>query len=227
MGSTHLAQAALAALLAACSSASDKGPCKASPPSVTRATSSGVAQSMVGAQDLTRCDPSVLGTCSGFGTHIHFVDPLESDPTVLGGELKMLSNIGVSFVRTEILDWSMTEQTRGVYDFSAPDGMIATLLAAGIRPVLLPASANPLYGTGPPITDEVRNAMARWAVAAVQHYQDKSILWQFWNEPNNPCCWAGAEPNPDDYAAMVRTVGEALRQSVSDDVLIGPDLSLM
>ena len=66
--------------------------------------------------------------------------------------------------------WSDIEKTKGVYDFSAYDSLLAGLTARHIKPLFILDYGNDLYETGPPRSPEARAAFARFAAAAVRHY---------------------------------------------------------
>ncbi len=149
------------------------------------------------------------GTLDGMGVNIHFTDPQP-------GELEMMKSAGFRWVRTD-LTWVATERKRGVYDFSKHDRLIAALGKAGLRAYFILDYGNPLYaepGDKHPFTSragtpEFRAAFAKWAVAAVSHFQGKGIVWELWNEPNNPNFWKPA-PNVADYIALVKATASAL-----------------
>ena len=111
------------------------------------------------------------------GVNIHFTDARP-------GEMEMLAGAGLGWVRADFI-WGRMERERGQYDFSAYDRLMASLEKHKIRVLMILAGRNPLYDQGQfPYTDEGREALARWAVAAVQHFRGRNILWEMWNEPN-------------------------------------------
>ena len=127
--------------------------------------------------------------------------------------------------------WSVIEPQPGRYDFSLYDGYVAAAASANLSvlPILFdpPAfrSARPAsgarHGTYPPAnyTD-----FAVFAAALVRRYGPAGEFWrqhpelpqlpirswQVWNEPNIPAYWPSG-PNPAQYAAMLRTVGQGIR----------------
>jgi hypothetical protein len=157
------------------------------------------------------------------GVNIHFK---EAKP----GEMEMLAAGGFHWVRIDMLwnqSWSSTERVKGVYNFSAYDHLMADLQQHGIRAICILAYANPLYDGGlSPHTDTGRQAYAAWAVAAAKHFSGRGILWEIWNEPNGRLFWKPA-PNAEDYAKLVLAVGKAFRESVPNEMLVGPALSKM
>ncbi|MGH9928049.1 MAG: beta-1,4-xylanase [Pyrinomonadaceae bacterium] len=153
----------------------------------------------------------------GFGVNIHFTDPQP-------GEIKMLSEAGLRWVRMDI-KWDSTETQPGRYDFSAYDRLTAALKPFNIRTLFILDYGNPLYDNGaPPRTEATRQAFARWAVAAAKHFAGRGALWEVYNEPNHSTFWP-PQPNAQEYVALALAVGRAFRGSVPDEKLIGPATS--
>jgi hypothetical protein len=165
--------------------------------------------------------PSPPTVADSLGVNIHFTTPKP-------GEMEMLAAGGFHWVRMDMLwnqSWSATERAKGVYDFSACDGLLAALKPHGIRTIFILAYGNPLYDKGlSPHTDEGRQAYARWAAAAAKHFAGRAILWETWNEPNGRLFWKPT-PNAEDYAQLAVAVGKAFQQSVPDEALVGPALA--
>jgi len=84
---------------------------------------------------------------------------------------------------------------------------------------------NELYGASgkPPYDDDGRAAFARWAVAAVDHFKNRGVLWELWNEPNGDWFWP--KHNADDYAKLALTVDKAIRDRFPHERLTGPATS--
>jgi polysaccharide biosynthesis protein PslG len=150
------------------------------------------------------------------GIHIHFTDPLP-------GELDMFDQLGFRWVRRG-LNWNATEPAPGRYDFSEYDKLMAALQARHIRPILFFSYRNSHYDNGlPPRSDAGRQAFARWAVAAVERYRNRGVLWEMYNEPNNPIFW-NPKVNAEDYIKLALEVGKAIRKADSKEAesYIGP-----
>ncbi len=151
------------------------------------------------------------------GVNIHFTTPRP-------GEMEMLAAVGMRWVRMD-LTWSETEKARGVYDFSAYDGLLAALDRCGLRAMLILDYGNPLYGGGlAPARDEARDAFARWAAAAAKHFAGRGVLWEIYNEPNIDQFW---KPRADvkAYARLAASAAGAIRAAAPGEVVIGPATS--
>lgn len=148
------------------------------------------------------------------GVNIHFTDARP-------GEMKMLAESGVRWVRMDLI-WADTERTKGRYDFSAYDRLMATLAPYHLRAMLILDYSNPLYDENrSPYTDEGRQAFAAWAAAAVQHFEGRGVLWEMYNEPNWIAFWR-PKPNVDDYIKLALAVGEAITETAPGETYIGP-----
>ena len=151
------------------------------------------------------------------GVNIHFTDPQP-------GEMDMLAGAGFGWVRMD-LAWGATEREKGVYDFRHYDTLLSNVEAKHMRALLILDYGSDIYGPGgkPPFDDEGRAAFARWAVAAVDHFKNRRVLWELWNEPNGDWFW----PKHDavDYAKLDITVDKAIRARFPRERLIGPATS--
>jgi len=111
------------------------------------------------------------GTIDGLGVNIHFTDPRP-------GEMEMLAAGGFRWVRMD-LTWARTEREKGRYDFSAYDRLLNALRPHRIRAILILDYSNSLYEQDRSVTtEEGRQAYARWAAAAAEHFRGQGILWE-------------------------------------------------
>ncbi len=157
--------------------------------------------------------PPVVPQC--LGVNIHFTGQPQQD-------LDGLESVGVGWVRMDFA-WADIEKTKGIYDFSAYDSLLAGLTARHIRPLFILDYGNTLYAPGPPTTPETRGAFARFAAAAATHYRGKPILWELWNEPNGNF-WP---PKPDarQYVALALAAAHAIHAADPDATVIAPGTS--
>jgi hypothetical protein len=153
------------------------------------------------------------------GVNIHFTDP---EP----GAMDELEASGLGWVRMD-LSWGATEQHKGVYDFSHYDTLLSNLDRRKMRALLILDYGNDVYGAAgkPPYDDDGRAAFARWAVAAVDHFKRRGVLWELWNEPNGDWFWP--RHNADDYAKLALVVDGAIRGRFPHEMLIGPATSII
>lgn len=139
----------------------------------------------------------------GYGINIH-------EDHFPPAEYTLFHRAGFGLIRTDF-HWQDIERTAGVYDFHAYDAQIKQLDALGVRPLWVVSYGNTLYDNGlPPRTDAGLAAFARFAGAAAAHFRDRGVLWEIWNEPNEPNFWK-PQPNADQYAALVKAAVPAIR----------------
>jgi hypothetical protein len=146
------------------------------------------------------------------------------------GVLGAIAHTGVRTLRQKF-DWAEIERSPGRYDFSLYDGYVADATRGGFRilPILFNAppfrSSTPRtgarHGTYPPRSNA---EFAEFAGALVRRYGPGGLFWklhpslpraplrswQVWNEPNTAPYWP-AGPSPEQYAAMLRSVGAAIK----------------
>jgi hypothetical protein len=131
---------------------------------------------------------------------------------------------GLKFIRKDFF-WSDIERSKGNYDFSEYDKMLAALEARGIRALFILAYRNELYPK-PEDSDEGRAAYAKWAAASAAHYKGRNVLWELWNEPNNEGFWQGpggknSAAFAEQYLTLVKKTVPAMRAADPNCSIIG------
>ncbi len=118
---------------------------------------------------------------SRLGVNIHFT----SDDKALD----IIAAAGFSRVRMD-LGWGGVEQTKGVYDFSAFDGLVTALASRGMTLHLILDYFNPLYpssadaGYADGGYEATVPAFAAVSKAAAAHFAGKGVTYEVWNEEN-------------------------------------------
>ena len=146
--------------------------------------------------------------------------------------LDLLQSSRAEVARTSI-PWKGVEASRGSFNWYGSDVLYDRLRARGIRPLWVLIGA-PCWAQADPGAcqggaDRIHPApdhyddLARFAVAVAHRYPD-SIGIEVWNEPNYPKYWGGP-PQPADYAAMLKTVAEALHSQAPGMTVISGGLS--
>lgn len=137
-------------------------------------------------------------------------------------EVAMMREAGITMLRTD-LQFSRVARTKGSYDFSACDALLAKLDGTGIS--LLPIlsgydweiqscrpDAVPLYKH----PGEWRNFVR----AAAEHYKGRIRVWEIWNEPDGGF-WK-PQPNAEQYAQLLKIAHEELKKAdPANQVMVG------
>ncbi len=161
---------------------------------------------------------------AGLGVNLHLTSAILA-------QIAQLAGMGFRFARLDLF-WDQVERRRGHYDFSTYEPVIDALLAHDVRPLCLLGYGNPLYEftSAPPSTvpglhtDVARQAFARFAAAAVAHFRGRGIVWELWNEPDNPHFWEPAA-SPDEYMVLAKLSVPAMRRSDPGATIVLPALT--
>jgi hypothetical protein len=152
---------------------------------------------------------------AGFGINTHVTDPTP-------GELDELAGAGLRWNRID-LGWSSTEVVKGVYDFSAYDGLLASLNVRGVHALFILGETNHFYDNGlAPFTSQGRAGFVQWAAAAVQHFRGNGIIWELYNEPNLVGGGWTPQPNVANYVLLAAAVGTMFSSTGSTEAFVGP-----
>jgi len=153
----------------------------------------------------------------GLGVNIHFTGAPARD-------LDLLQAGGFRFIRMDF-PWAGVEKEKGKYDFAPYDALTAGLEQRGMRALYILDYGNPLYEAGNSVQTEAgRQAFARFAAAAAEHFRGRGIVWELWNEPNIKPFWT-PEPDVNQYMALAKVVFPAIRAADPQAICIGPGTS--
>jgi hypothetical protein len=146
--------------------------------------------------------PARSGLASRLAVNIHF--------TRDDAGLDAAKGMGFSRVRMDF-GWSAVETTKGVYNFSDLDALVASLAARGMTLLLILDYGNRLY---PPAGDAgfvstTVPAFAACAKATAARFAGKHVTFEIWNEANLEHFWMSA-PSPSDYAALAKATIAAM-----------------
>ncbi len=156
-------------------------------------------------------------------------DVFAGDANYRTTNLSAQAAIGVGLIR-QTFDWRTIETSPGRYDLRYHDDYVAKLASHGIRvlPILFnaPSFRSGTTRTRPTYPPRKNSSMATFAQVLVRRYGPSGSLWrerpgvpkvpitawQIWNEPNLPVYWRG-RPSARGYAAMLKTVGRAIKRA--------------
>ncbi|MGD8607040.1 MAG: hypothetical protein PVH21_07085 [Myxococcales bacterium] len=159
-------------------------------------------------------EPDTVAQTVGVNTHYGARGSVDREA------LAMLADAGVRFIRND-LDWASVETEPGVYDFAGTgfDELVDAAEELGLHILFILDYGNPLYGEPQAVVDEEgRQAFAAFAAAAAKRYGGRGHTWEIWNEPNLEQFWSSSTggPDPDLYAALVRSTVPAVRAQDPD-----------
>lgn len=150
------------------------------------------------------------------GVNIHFVEPQEKD-------LDMIQQAGFNMIRMDF-GWEHVERQKGEYDYSGYQRLTEALRKRGIVPIYILDYSNKLYENElSVVTEEGRQAFARFAAGAVKAIGSKSVIWEIWNEPNISQFWT--KPNPGQYVLLVEAAVKAMRGVNPKCTIVAPATS--
>ena len=179
--------------------------------------SHGVSYGTAGLGEIRDADAPAIGA----NTFLH----REPDLAKVRQELAVLRAAGVGLIRQEF-NWAEFEPLDpeehpelGEDAWTKYDGIVEAAQDAGIE-VLARLDRAPSWAT--PGFDPRENPwmqappadnaeFARFAGELAARYRGKVRYYQVWNEPNLFGEWGGRPPNPAEYLAMLRAVGQAIR----------------
>jgi hypothetical protein len=151
----------------------------------------------------------------GVSTHTR----IGSDPAALSErafEWARLQELGVHRIRTDFT-WATIEPTRGNFDFSAYDPLVAEAKSHGVG-VLAILDYGVLWATSAPGADEYFPPdhpadFATYAAAVAQHFQGAVDEYEVWNEQNSGLSfWHGGsfDGDPVKYGALLAATTTSL-----------------
>ncbi len=136
--------------------------------------------------------------------------------------------LGVKFARVQT-GWARTETEPGIYDFVWLDKIVDRLLSEGIKPWLSISYGNPLYikcegkdgvGNHPMHSKTAQTAWCRYVAALVQHFNQRTDLYEIWNEGDSNAFWKPGA-NPGEHVELMRITSGVVRQYAPDATVIG------
>lgn len=169
----------------------------------------------------------------GFGVQIK--------ETIRPEDFARIRQAGFGFVRLALY-WDVVEKTKGRFDWSDYDPLIAALRAQGLHAVMTVTSGHAAYDgsvrapqpnkdraktrTRAPARAESVEAFTRFAAAAAKRYGGSDIVWEIWNEPDSRRFWA-PRPDVNRYAALMQRSCAAIRAIDPQAIVMGPALAFV
>ena len=181
---------------------------------------------------------SLLTICAVLMSSVCFVYADEENgtiPSVVGVQLKnddmtkailgKAKDTGLGFVRKGIY-WSTIEPVKGVYDWSKTDQWVKDIENSGFTILMTVVWNNRLYEDiydRAIVTDEGREAFAKFASDLVSHYKDNNIIFEIWNEPNLRGFWHENDTNKSNTVEMGKEYADLIKVAVPAMKKANPD----
>jgi hypothetical protein len=158
---------------------------------------------------------SALRDVVGVSTHTRLGSD-EASVNERAFEWAKLQELGVHRIRTDFT-WATIEPTRGTFDFSAYDPLVAEAKSHGVD-LLAILDYGVLWATSAPGADEYFPPdhpadFATYATAIAQHFQGAVDEYEVWNEQNNGVSfWHGGsfDGDPVKYSALLAATTTSL-----------------
>ena len=144
------------------------------------------------------------------------------------GKLDVLAGSGANVARTGLY-WDAVQPTSvNTHNWATFDGMYASMLARGIRPLFI-LSAAPCWAQsgscrqGAHPSPEYYDELGSFAARAAQRYPQAAGI-EVWNEPNYEIYWGG-QPDPESYGEMLKAVVPAIKAANPSMTVVTAGLS--
>jgi hypothetical protein len=162
------------------------------------------------AEKATEPDPS-----SPFGMGLYLYRYGNWSPSLREMErvARMGSEAGVKWTREEFA-WGRIEPTRGTFDWTFYDKVVATAKRNGIT---IYGELGYWSGWAKPYTPEGIADYCRFVAAVVRHYRNDIRCWEIWNEPNI-FFWQGPR---EMYAELLKRAYAAVKQGNPNAQVLG------
>jgi len=160
------------------------------------------------------------------GVHTRLTDEVEE--WKVKRTLELVREMGASWI-VEYFPWAYSEPQKGVYDWGHADMVIAHASRQGLRVIarigLTPQWARPEGSTPTYLSPRRYGDLADFVHAFALRYRRQVDRIIIWNEPNLGLEWGYRDPDPAEYAAMLRAVYARAKEANPDVVILGGALS--
>jgi hypothetical protein len=143
-------------------------------------------------------------------------------------QLQQMKSMGMTTVRVDA-NWAGGEPTQGKFDWSALDGLMASVHQAGMTADLIidgcPPWAAADGASGQFAQPASPSQFGAWAAAVAARYGSKGAYYfEIWNEPNNSQFWSPS-PDPGAYTADLKAAYAAIKAADPSSVVISAGLA--
>lgn len=162
-----------------------------------------------------RSTDSIFGLCGGAVFHLP-----EATAAQVGSErLAKFPLLGCSWGRNDLW-WGVIEPKQGQWDWTRADLTVKLFQDNKVQLLGILCYSSAWSGDKAPATPEEVERFANYVKATVSRYKDSIKHWEVWNEPNLVEFWT-PEPNPTDYATLLKAAYEAAKSADPSAFILG------
>ncbi|MEP7285765.1 MAG: O-antigen ligase family protein [Chloroflexota bacterium] len=158
------------------------------------------------------------------------VDLLQYDTDRLNHELDNIAAAGFVWVR-QTFAWPDIEPVQGQFSFDKYDVMVNAVAVHPTLRLVAVLDNSPIWARRTDASDRLpappasMAAFGTFAAKLAARYADKIDTYQIWDEPNLNTQWGGLDPQPADYAAMLKAAYTAIHGNDSTATVIAAALA--
>jgi len=204
-----------------------------------------MAQEPTAPSTLPTSAPAALATQPAVSPLAKFTTPLppqwpvdQTIPNPFGVQLKeqnlstatveRVHQLGLKWVRRGFL-WNNVEKTKGVYDFTRYEQLVADCRDRGISVIATLGLGNGTYGKVHVKDEPAHTAYVNYCVAAVKKFKGQPVIFEIWNEPNVKF-WGNYDKSNGpvyaaDYTKLVKDSVAAMKAANPDVIILGGSVS--
>jgi len=196
--------------------------CTTSPPTSTPAAASKAAVSPV-----PSLAPLVGGKVPAVDPSVHVF--LWGNAATTARDLQLARDGGFHWVKQRF-EWRNIEgKGKGEFEWNEPDRIVDAILRAGLR-IIARVDNQPKWasssiqwpGSGPP--DNPKD-WSDFLTALATRYRGRITAYEIWNEPNLDREWGGKKPDPQAYAAMLKSSYQAIKSADPQALVVSAGMS--
>ncbi len=168
----------------------------------------------------------VEGINPKIGVHTRLTDEVEE--WKIKHTLELVREMGARWI-VEYFPWAYYEPEKGVYNWEHADMVIAHARRQGLEIVarigMTPQWARPGGSTPSYLSPRHYNDLGDFVYAFVSRYRAEVNYVIIWNEPNLGMEWGYRQPDPTEYAAMLRVAYRRAKEANPQVQVLGGALS--
>ena len=142
-------------------------------------------------------------------------------PEVAHRDLGLIRDAGFTWVKQWFAWRDIEGKGKGQYDWSTPDRVVAQVEEFGLK-LIVRVDHEPEWSGSPPSNV---NHFIDFLSALATRYRGRIHAYQVWNEPNLAREWGNKPPNAGEYAQMLKSAYQAIRQADPNAIVVSAGLA--